>query len=121
MAIWHHPVTGIEMMDDGFLQLLSVHGFQVCFHGHIHMAIDGFYNYDSKRGLHIIGAGTFGSSSKGQVAGVPLQYNLLTLDRTNKKLSINTRKKEQPDGTWKADARWGDPNHPKPSYDIDLT
>jgi len=35
IAVWHHPVTGKEMMNDEFLELLSVHKFQICMHGHI--------------------------------------------------------------------------------------
>ena len=41
IAVWHHPVTGKEMMNDEFMQLLAVHGFQICLHGHIHEAIAG--------------------------------------------------------------------------------
>ena len=47
IAVWHHPVAGKEMMNDEFLQLLAVHGFQVCLHGHIHEAIEGFHKYDN--------------------------------------------------------------------------
>ena len=35
IAVWHHPVTGKDMMKDDFLQLLSVHKFKICMHGHI--------------------------------------------------------------------------------------
>jgi hypothetical protein len=31
-------------------------------------------------------------------------------------MTVNTRKKEKPDGAWSADARWGDKNNPSPSY-----
>jgi small GTP-binding protein len=120
IAVFHHPVTGKEMMNDEFLQLLTVHGFQICMHGHIHEAQEGFYKYDSKRGLHIIGAGTFGAPTREQVPGIPLQYNLLTLDPETKQITVETRKKEKPDGAWSADARWGDKNDPKPRYTITL-
>jgi small GTP-binding protein len=119
IAVWHHPVTGREAMNDEFLQLLSVHGFQICMHGHVHEAQQGFYTYDSSRGLHIIGAGTFGVPLRKQ-AGIPLQYNLLTLDPETRKLTVETRKKEKPDGAWSADARWGDKNNPVPRYTIQL-
>lgn len=116
VAVWHHPVTGREMMNDEFMQLLTVHGFQVCLHGHIHEAIEGFHKYDDKRGVRIIGAGTFGAPTKEQVTGVPLQYNLLTFDPETGEMTVNTRKKEKPEGAWSADARWGDKNDPKPWY-----
>ena len=116
IAVWHHPVTGKEMMNDDFMQLLAVHGFQLCLHGHIHEAIEGFHKYDDDRGIRIVGAGTFGAPAKQQVTGIPLQYNLLTFDPDNGRMTVNTRKKEKPDGAWSADARWGDKNDPKPSY-----
>jgi hypothetical protein len=119
-AIWHHPVTGKEMMDDEFLQLLAVHDFQICMHGHIHEAQEGFYKYDSTRSLHIIGTGTFGAPAEEQVTGIPLQYNLLTLDPKKNIITVETRKKEKPDGAWSADARWGDKNNPEPRYTIEL-
>jgi small GTP-binding protein len=120
IAVWHHPVTGKEMMNDEFLELLSVHNFQICMHGHIHEAIECFHKYDARRGIYIIGAGTFGAPAKEQVSGIPLQYNLLTFDPDERTITVNTRKKEKPDGAWSADARWRDKNRPDPFYVIDL-
>ena len=116
IAVWHHPVAGKEMMNDEFMQLLIVHGFQICMHGHIHEAIENFHKYDDKRAIHIIGAGTFGAPAKEQIVGIPLQYNLIVFDPNKGKLIVNTRKKEDPNGSWRADARWGDLNHPVPEY-----
>jgi predicted phosphodiesterase len=116
IAVWHHPVTGQQMMNDEFLQLLAVHGFQVCLHGHIHEAIQGFYKYDSRRAIHIVGAGTFGAPANEQVSGIPLQYNLLTFDSQKGEITVHTRMKEKPAGTWSADARWGDKNRPRAWY-----
>ncbi len=120
IAVWHHPVTGQEMMNDEFLQLLSVHNFQLCLHGHIHEAQQGFYKYDENRGLHIVGAGTFGAPVPDQTPGIPLQYNLLILDPEGRSLTVETRKKEKPDGAWTADARWQDRNNPLARYAIQL-
>jgi len=116
IAVWHHPVTGEEMMNNDFMQLLAVHGFQICMHGHIHEAIEGFHKYDDIRGVHIISAGTFGAPTREQVAGIPLQYNLLIFDPNKGEIVVHTRKKEKPDGAWSADARWGDKKNPKPWY-----
>ena len=116
IAVWHHPVTGQHPMNDEFMQLLAVHGFQVCLHGHIHEAIEGFHKYDDRREIRIIGAGTFGALAKEQVTGIPLQYNLLTFDPKTGEMIVNTRKKEKPHGAWSADARWGDKKDPKPWY-----
>jgi GTPase SAR1 family protein/predicted phosphodiesterase/RNase P subunit RPR2 len=116
IAVWHYPVTGQEMMNDEFMQLLAIHGFQVCLHGHIHEAIEGFHKYDYRRGIRIVGAGTFGAPTREQVAGIPMQYNLLTFDPQKGVMTVQTRKKEKPNGAWSADARWGDKNDPKPWY-----
>lgn len=118
IAVWHHPVTGLEMMTDDFLELLSVHGFQVCMHGHIHETKESFYKHDSSKGIHIIGAGTFGAPYNEQVPGIPLQYNLIKLNKLKKIMTIETRKKEKPNGSWSGDARWFDKNNPKPRYHI---
>ena len=120
IAVWHHPITGQEAMNDDFLQQLAVNGFQICMHGHIHEASEGFHKYDNQRGLHIIGAGTFGAPTHEQVPGIPLQYNLLCIDPETQILTVETRKKEKVDGTWKADARWGDANNPQPRYNLQL-
>jgi len=116
IAVWHHPVTGQQPMNDEFMQLLAVHGFQVGMHGHVHEAIERHHKYDDKRGIRIIGAGTFGAPAKEQVTGIPLQYNLLTFDPRTGEIMVNTRKKEKPDGAWSADARWGNKNDPKAWY-----
>lgn len=120
IAVWHHPVTGRETMNDDFMQQLTIGGFRVCLHGHIHEAIEAFHKFDDKRGLHIIGAGTFGAPAKEQVTGIPLQYNLLTLDPQTQQLTVRTRKKERINGAWSADARWQDKENPQPWYILSL-
>lgn len=68
IALWHHPVTGPQAMKvTDFLEQLTVQGFQICIHGHVHEALHDFYTYDNSRGLHINGAGTFGAPAKDQV------------------------------------------------------
>jgi len=116
IAVWHHPVTGQRPMNAEFMQLLEVHGFQICMHGHVHEAIEGFHKYDDSRAVKIIGAGTFGAPAEEQVTGIPLQYNLLTFDPQTGKMTVNSRKKEKPNGAWSADARWGDKKDPKAWY-----
>ena len=121
IAVFHHPVFGGEgMKNTDFLEQLSTNGFQICMHGHIHKAQKNLYNYDKDRDIHIIGAGTFGSKAKGQVAGVPLQYNLLRVNTNNHSIIVESRKKDNPDGAWSADPRWGDKNAPEPRYSINL-
>ena len=115
-AVWHHPVTGGGAMNDDFMQQLATHGFQLCLHGHIHQAIEDYHKHDATRGIHVVGAGTFGTPAREQVPGIPLQYNLLTFDPKNGEMTVNTRRKNTPNGAWSADAIWGDKNNPKPWY-----
>jgi hypothetical protein len=102
------------------LEMLADCGFQLCLHGHVHTPLADFYRYDPSRGLHIIEAGTFGAPAIEHAHGVSLQYNLLILDPDTRTITVETRKKEKPDGAWAADARWGDANNPKPRYTITL-
>lgn len=120
IVVFHHPVTGSEQMNSDFLELLNVKGFKICLHGHIHEAIERYHKYDNTRGIHVIGAGTFGAPSKEQITSIPLQYNLLIFNLDKGIITVESRKKEKPDGAWSADARWGDKNNPVPRYQIVL-
>ena len=121
IVIFHHPVLGPEMMKDtGFLQQLADHNFQICMSGHIHEPNQDFYKYDERHSIHIIGAGIFGAP-KGENKYAPLQYNLLKLDLDNREIVVETRKKDTPNGSWKADPRWGDTSkNPDWRYRIQL-
>jgi hypothetical protein len=107
IAVWHHPIRGKEAMDPYFIERLCKAGFQIYMSGHIHEAIAGFHHYDEVRKIIEIGAGTFGAIAH-QTPGVPLQYNVLKLDRETCTLTVMTRKREHEDGAWEADARWVD-------------
>ena len=120
IAVWHHPINGTESMNDSFIERLAIAGFKICMHGHIHEAKDSYSMYDVNRGLHIIGSGTFGAPTKEQVPGIPLQYNLILFNQQKQVIIVETRKKEKPEGSWSADARWGDKNNPIPRYIIEL-
>lgn len=118
IVVFHHPVAGPEQMNSEFMELLAQMGFRICLHGHIHEAKDEYFNYDDKRKIRIIGAGTFGAITKEQVPGIPHQYNLIRW--YSDYLEVHTRKKEKSDGGWKADARWCDNEKPKSYYTIEL-
>jgi len=116
IVVFHHPINGNEAMNNEFLELLVVHGFQILLHGHIHEAIEGYHKYDADRGIHIVGAGTFGARTSDRAASIPLQYNLITCDIRKAEFTVETRKREKSDGAWSADARWVSKNNPKPRY-----
>ena len=118
IAVFHHPVTRIEMMENtDFMDLLSRNNFQICMHGHMHEAIEDYHKCDGKTGIHIVGAGRFGLHN--QNCRMPTQYNLIKFNPKNGIITVFTRRKEKPDGAWVADARWGDTvNDPKVYYEI---
>ena len=119
MAVWHHPLSGFAAIEDNkFMDTLAVEGYQICFHGHIHEAANERYNYDDKRNISIIGAGTFGAVKEDRGAGIPLQYNYVEIDTNSNELIVHTRKRENEDGAWMADARWGDKGGDPKSYYI---
>lgn len=119
MVVFHHSL-GHEGMKNTFLQMPSVQGFQLALHGDIHRANDDQYVYDEKRRIHVVGAGTFAAPPSQQTAGIPLQYNLIRLDQARGLMTIHSRRKEDPDGAWEADARWGDRESPRAWRNLNL-
>ncbi|QRK09400.1 hypothetical protein JQX13_04445 [Archangium violaceum] len=127
VAVWHHPLVGAEadrITDHGFLERLAVAGFRIALHGHIHKAEKTDFHYDLSpggRGLDIVSAGTFGAPTREWRQGVPLQYNLLRFEPG--RVMVETRRREEPNGAWKPDARWtqGAGKDPLPRYFIKLT
>lgn len=117
IAVWHHPVK--EMNDDECLGQLGIEQFKIFMQGHVHKADKNTYFCDEHREIKIIAAGTFGAPEQ-QCTGIPLQYNLLRYYPDTKKIIVHTRKKESVTGIWKADARWGNPERPRPEYTIRL-
>ncbi len=121
-AVWHHPHN--KFADSGFMQRLAQSGFSVAFHGHIHKAETGAYQYDHGAGggrrIHIVCAGTFGAPTRDCGPGYPLQYNFLKLE--DDKLIVETRRREEINGAWKPDARWlqGTGKDPLPRYVLSL-
>lgn len=126
IAVWHHPLDspwGDGIKDQGFIERLAVAGFRFFLHGHIHKAETSLYRYDlstNGRKLDRICAGTFGAPMREWVPGYPLQYNLLKFE--SNKLTVHTRRREEPNGAWKPDAQWlmGAGQNPLPYYEIQL-
>lgn len=112
IAIFHHPVDGLEMMNSEFMQLLAENGFKLCMHGHVHRANSLDFKYIYRRKINVVGAGTFGASANEQVIGIPLQYNLLLFNKEDHIITVETRKKEDKNGSWSPDARWDNPDAP---------
>jgi hypothetical protein len=126
IAVWHHPLSSGEpsrITDHGFVERLAAAGFRLALHGHIHKAETGQHRYDQAPGgrrLDILAAGTFGAPSRDWVPGYPLQYQLLRLGLGW--VTVETRRREEPNGAWKPDARWlqGPGKDPAPRYLVEL-
>ena len=110
VAVWHHPIDSPgedRVKDAAFLQQLAKAGFRLALHGHIHKSDAGSFRYDRTpdgRRIDIVCAGTFGAPVREWVPGYPLQYNLLRIE--GRTLTVETRKREEPNGAWTPDARW---------------
>ncbi|WP_437936369.1 HEAT repeat domain-containing protein [Sorangium sp. So ce341] len=126
IAVWHHPVNSAfedRIKDHGFLERLAGADFRLGLHGHIHKAQNGLYRYDvaaAGRRLELVCAGTFGAPTHEWVPGYPLQYQLLRFEGGT--LTVETRRREEINGTWKPDARWtaGRGKDPAPRYQLAL-
>lgn len=111
IAVLHHPLDSTSsdrITDRGFLEQLAVAGFRLFLHGHIHKAETGLFRHDMNdngRKLDRICAGTFGAPTHELNSAYPWQYNLLRFDSDT--LTVKTRRREEPNGAWKPDARWG--------------
>ncbi|MCB8982147.1 MAG: metallophosphoesterase [Ardenticatenaceae bacterium] len=124
IAVWHHPIHSSEndrIKDVDFLQRLSVAGFRLALHGHIHKAQRNIFHYDvdsDGRQINIIAAGTFGAATHEWVPGYPLQYNFLELEGNN--LKVETRSRKEINGAWQPEAIWlqGPKKAPKSYYEI---
>jgi hypothetical protein len=123
LAVWHHPIEGSgedRIQDHDFLERLAVAGFRLGLHGHIHKAETRLFRYGRDVGgrrMEIVSAGTFGAPTREWVPGYPLQYSLLQFH--GNQLTVHTRRREERDGAWKPDARWGDKS-PKPFYTLNF-
>ncbi|AGP40770.1 HEAT repeat domain-containing protein [Sorangium cellulosum] len=126
IAVWHHPVNSAfedRIKDHGFLERLAGADFRLGLHGHIHKAQNGLYRYDvsaAGRRLELVCAGTFGAPTHEWIPGYPLQYQLLRFEGGT--LTVETRRREEINGTWKPDARWtaGRGKDPAPRYQLSL-
>ncbi|QTA78464.1 Caspase-like domain-containing protein [Desulfonema limicola] len=98
IAIWYHPFEEIKNADL-LMKKLVEYGFKICFLGHIENS-KNVYDYKFEYDRHTISAGKFGSTSDTELSGVPFHYNMIELDRQNKKIKINPRVKEKEIDDW---------------------
>ena len=119
ITVCHHPVTGRDKMKNtAFLKQLSDEGFKLFMHGHVHKA-DAQRFCSLQKGIHTIGAGTFGVPSEGLQTATPWQYNFILYDQENRTITVNTRKRTDLEGSWEPHHLWGnEPLHKAAKYNI---
>jgi small GTP-binding protein len=108
IAVWHHPVTGNEkMQDDAFLDRLRVAGFRLCLHGHVHEDRSDVINYNRRnREMFVAGAGSFGAPVHDRPEATPRLYNVLEINPGRTEVKVHTRCMRRETGAWEGWAVW---------------
>ena len=115
LAVWHHPITGNEKIQDtAFVERMLQADVRVCLHGHVHEDRAEMVNYlHPERRLHVLGAGSFGAPMHHRPESVPRLYNVLEVPRDLRQLRVHTRAMPKQGGAWGAWAVWpGDKERP---------
>ncbi|MCB9690249.1 MAG: metallophosphoesterase [Alphaproteobacteria bacterium] len=113
LAVWHHPVTGQELMaDTAFLERLVKANVRLALHGHVHEDRRDWVSYYAKRNLKVIGAGSLGAAAKERPESMPRLYNLLELQRDLSSVRVWTRAAEKRGGAFDAWPKWEDEANP---------
>jgi serine/threonine protein kinase/nucleoside phosphorylase len=124
IAVWHHPITGNEkIQDDFFIGRLHQADIRVCLHGHVHEERAELVNYlHPRRRLYVVGAGSFGAPTYHRPESVPRLFNLLELQRDLKRLRVHTRCLRRQGGVWEGWAIWPgeQPGDKRTYYDVML-
>jgi small GTP-binding protein len=124
IAVWHHPITGTDMMADvAFGELLRQADVRLCLHGHVHEdRADVTAHLHPIRRMYVLGAGSFGAPANHRPESTPRLYNVLEIARTHDAVRVHTRCRRKGDGAWGAWAVWpgAAPSGPLPYYDVPL-
>lgn len=101
IAVWHHPVGGVETIHDtGFLEQLRRQDVKLGLHGHIHENTAEQISYQHPRQMYIVGAGSFGAVASHRPESTPRLYNLLEIDRNHRWVRVHTRRLMKESSAW---------------------
>lgn len=124
IAVWHHPVTGNEkIQDDAFVGNLQRAGVRLCLHGHVHEDRADHVGYlHPTRSVHVAGAGSFGASMRERPEAIPRLYNVVELWRDHSRLRVHTRCLKKRTGAWEGWAVWpgAGPGERRTYYEVPL-
>jgi predicted MPP superfamily phosphohydrolase len=126
IALLHHPVclpisSDKNYTSHGWFERLTGKGFKLILTGHVHEST--MLSAPPSHGeLHLIGVGTVNSTAGSRPESIPYQYNQLSLHLGTRTLRVRSRRKDSPEGSWWADARWGDNvgTNPRPEVSLQL-
>jgi hypothetical protein len=124
-GVWHHAVADQELMrNTDFVEHLQNNGVKICLHGDVHEIRRDLIGHWHRKGIFIVGAGSFGSPPEGRPESTPRLYNLLEVQPDLSSVRVHTRSQPKPDGAWKGWNEWERPDGGEemlPYYDIDLS
>ncbi|HLL06699.1 MAG TPA: metallophosphoesterase [Myxococcaceae bacterium] len=108
LAVWHHPITGGDMMADvSFGERLRQADVRLCLHGHVHEErADVLHHLHPSRRMHVLGTGSFGAPAHDRPESTPRLYNVLEIARTHDTVRVHTRCRRKQDGAWEGWAIW---------------
>ncbi|MDQ3814382.1 MAG: hypothetical protein M3347_10575, partial [Armatimonadota bacterium] len=122
IAVWHHPVTGNEKIeDDAFLERLRQADFKICLHGHVHEDRTEVIGYlHPTRKIYVAGAGSFGAPVNARPGSIPRLYNVLEIQRDHSSIRVYTRSRRKDTGAWGPWAVWPteSPHQQRSYYEI---
>lgn len=122
IAVWHHAVSGPELMNAGeALGNLQKNHVRIALHGDVHEMRRDLIGYEPEKSLHVVGSGSFGAVGADRPESTPRLYNVLEIARDLKSARVHTRCQPKPDGPWDGWYEWPDLDGGKgrvPYYDI---
>jgi 3',5'-cyclic AMP phosphodiesterase CpdA len=98
VAVWHHPLLVENPGDPSYhrdlLKRLSMHGFRISLHGHIHRPFsDSRPGEFASEGIHQFGAGTIGANAEERPKEWPMHYEVLAFDLTSRNCTVHSRQR----------------------------
>lgn len=110
VAVFHHNIRSIghgeDFLDPKYLQILKLHGFAFCLHGHVHSASYDVFDGTQADVLSVVGAGSLAVPYTDRPPGTPMGYNLVVVDCQSGAAWMHTRRHDEDHLIWVPDHRW---------------
>jgi prenyltransferase beta subunit/predicted phosphodiesterase len=107
LAVFHHNIRSVghaeDFLDPKYLDILKLHRFDVCLHGHVHVASHDVFDPAQAKILPVVGAGSLAAPYTDRPPAAPMGYNLFVVDRRSGGIWAHTRRHDESHLTWMAD------------------